>query len=345
MTGYDASVLNSPDLRLLLIVPNWLGDGIMAMPAVQVLKQQLHPNAQILIAARPGQVGLWEMQTAVHQVIPLPAGTKELFKSAKKLRALKCTHAIVLPHSFRSALLPTLAGIPHRKGTTHQCGRPLLIHHGVNLSEMDAKHQQWEIAKLLLPDPLPEHLPPPQINPPAEALQRATDLLANLPQPILGCIPGAARGPSKQWPGDRFQASAQTWIQATGGSVCWLGTPADEALCESLNAPFGSQGCSLAGKTNLHVFTALLQQLSLALVNDSGGMHLAAAVGTPLIAIFGTTDPQKTGPLSSTATVLQHSDTRNRSIDRHSEEAASALARVSIDEVREQILANLPATP
>ncbi|MDF3129939.1 lipopolysaccharide heptosyltransferase II [Kiritimatiellaeota bacterium B1221] len=340
MTGFDASVLNSPKLRLLVIVPNWLGDGIMAMPALQTLRAQLHPEAQIFVGARPGQCGLWEMQPAVSKVIPLPAGNEELFASAKTLKALHCQAAVILPHSFRSALIPALAKIPTRRGTAHQCGRRLLIRDPVSLAEMEDQHQQWEIARLLLPGSLPPVLPAPLLEPPEEAFAEAAEWLSPLSGPILGCIPGAARGPSKQWPGERFQAVAQAWVAHTQGGVCWLGTPADEALCEELNRPLGGKGLSLAGKTGLKSFTALLSKIDKALVNDSGGMHLAAAVGTPLVAVFGNTDPAKTGPLSPHAVVIQHSDQRNRSIDRKSDDAKAALERVGVEEVLQPLLAN-----
>jgi heptosyltransferase II len=340
MTGYDASVLNSPDTRLLIVVPNWLGDGIMAMPAVQVLRSRLHAEAKIAVAARPGQTGLWEMQSAISQVIPLPAGNRQLPASARRLKQTAFTHAVILPHSFRSALLCRLAGIPRRRGTIDQCGRTWLIQDPVSLEDQARRHQQWEIAKLLLPDPLPERLPTPRIQPPEAARTQAAALLASLPRPILGCIPGAARGPSKQWPGDRFKAVATAWIKQTGGGVCWLGTPGDAALCESLNQDLNEAGINLAGKSDLKTFTALLQSIDHTLVNDSGGMHLAAAVGTPLVAVFGNTDPEKTGPLSANAVVIQHSETKNRSIGRESPDAEAALARVGVEEVGEAVLAN-----
>jgi heptosyltransferase-2 len=340
MTGYDESVLNNPQSRLLIIAPNWLGDGIMAMPAVQELRRHLHPEAQLLLAARPGQVPMWRMHRSLSSVVPLPANTSEWYRSARTLKALACTHAIVVPHSFRSALLPALAGIPHRRGTVSQFGRNLLLHDPVSLAETESLHQQWEIATLLLPGGLPAQLPAPELSPSAEDMQQASQLLRDLPIPRLGCIPGAARGPSKQWPGERFREVARAWIAQTGGGVCWLGTPEDADLCRNLNQDRGAQGLSLAGKTSLPLFTAVLKSLQQVVANDSGGMHLAAAVGTPLVAVFGITDPDKTGPLSDKAVVIQHADNRNRSIAPNSKEAGRALKAVSATEVVKAVLAN-----
>lgn len=339
-TGYDASVLNNPKTRLLIIAPNWLGDGIMAMPALQVLRKQLHPEAELLLAARSGQAPMWHMHRSLSAVIPLPADNSQLLASSRRLKDLTCTHAVVIPHSFRSALLPALAGIPHRRGTTTQLGRKFLVQDPVSLAGLDSRHQQWEIARLVLPGELPEYLPSPELEPAEDDIQQAESLLRDLPTPRLGCIPGAARGPSKQWPGERFLEVARGWIHHTGGGVCWLGTPDDVDLCHTLNQGLGKQGCSLAGKTSLPLFTAALKSLDQVLANDSGGMHLAAAMGTPLVAVFGSTDPYKTGPLSDKAVILQHADTRNRSIARTSVEAQRALEAVSAAEGLKAVLAN-----
>lgn len=341
MTGYDASVLNDPGARLLVIAPNWLGDGIMAMPAMQIVRSRLCPDAELLVAARPGQVPLWRMHPSVSSVISLPATTSQILASARQLKALECTHALLIPHSFRSALPPFLAGIPHRRGTISQFGRKRVLTDPVPLSDLASRHQQWEIARLLLPEDPAEPLPAPTLRPAAEDLQQADTLLQDLPRPRLGCIPGAARGPSKQWPGARFLEVAKGWIARTGGGVCWLGTPGDRDLCEKLNRELGNQGLNLGGQTSLPLFTAVIQSVQEVLVNDSGGMHLAAAVGTPLVAVFGSTDPVKTGPLSDKAVVLQHAHTRDRSIARSSGEARRALEAVSAAEALKAVLANL----
>ncbi|MGA0368255.1 MAG: lipopolysaccharide heptosyltransferase II [Kiritimatiellia bacterium] len=335
--------MNNPDLRMLIVVPNWLGDGVMAMPALQALREAVHPAAKLFTGARPGQQALWQMQSAVDEVLALPASTGKLPELVRHLKSFQFSHAVILPHSFRSALLPGLSGIPLRRGTVFQWGRGLWVNDPVDLSDLDEKHQQWEIAKLLLPTPLPENLPAPQLQPSPEARRQAAAWLQELPVPRLACIPGAARGPSKQWPGERFQQVAEAWIQETCGSVCWLGTAADIELCSALNQPLGSSGKSLAGQTDLQTFTALLAACDHALVNDSGGMHLAAAAGTPLTAVFGSTDPRKTGPLSSAARVIQHCDQRSRSIGRKSREGEAALARVTVQEVVEAVLAKLPS--
>ncbi len=337
MSGYDASVLNSADTRLLVVTPNWLGDGIMAMPALQVLRQHLNPEAVLDVLARPGQAGLWRFHQAPGEVLALSSRTRELFTESRDIKQRAYTHCILIPNSFRSALLPSLAGIPHRRGTTSQWRR-ILIRDAVDLQAEEQMHQQWENARLLLPD-VPADLPPPRLTPPVAARAKAQEWIQNLPRPLLAAIPGAARGPSKQWPADRFAQVAQLWQEETKGSVLWLGTPSDEALCRSLAEKGGPDARSLAGKSSLGEFTALLETVDTVVANDSGGMHLATAVDTPVVAVFGKTDPRKTGPLHPDAVVVKASAEGDRRIARTDAEAVQALESVSVEMVSEPVLA------
>ncbi len=335
-------VFESPDVRLLVVAPNWLGDAVMAMPAVQVLRERLHPVARLDVAAKPGPSTLWRLHEAPAAVWALSPRIADLTDAVRGLRTEAFTHAIFLPNSFRSALAPTLAGIPFRRGTASQ-GRRLLINDPVDLSACAPRHQQWEMAALLLPGGLPDSLPSPRLSPPEDARAEAAQLLQDLPTPRLGLIPGAARGPSKRWPPERFRAVAEAWLAETRGSVCWLGTPEDAALCDELNQNLGPRARSFAGKSPLPLFAALLEALDAVCANDSGGMHLAAALGTPVIAIFGLTDPAKTGPLHPRAVVVQAPGTRQRNIARDSAAARLALEAVSVSAVLEHVLA-IPQT-
>lgn len=339
MTGSVESVLNSPAGNILVVAPNWLGDGIMAMPAVQVFKQNLSPSSRLHVLVKPGQVDLWEMHQDMEEVWRFPRTGVERTALFKVLAAENYTQAVVLPNSFRSAVLPFRLGIPQRRGTRDQWGRRWLINDPVSLSDLATRHQQWEMARLLLGDPLPVTLPPPRLTAPEDARTRVEEWLSPLSSPLLGLIPGAARGPSKQWPAERFQAVARQWTSETGGGVCWLGTPEDQDLCDFCNQPLGDHGRVLAGKTTLPEFAAALSLMDAVVANDSGGMHLAAALQVPTVAVFGITDPEKTGPLSPLTTVIQHSPVRNRRVPRKSPEAEVALASVTVEEVVEAVLA------
>lgn len=339
MNGFDASALNNPETRLLVVGPNWLGDGIMAMPALQVLRERLHPEAVLDLAVKPGQAGLWAMHSAPGSVHPFPAATRHLLQTVRTLKSRAYTHAIFLPNSFRSALAPALSGIPVRRGTAAQ-GRRLLINDPVTPDTRPDRHQQWENLDLLLPEPPPASLPPPHLTAPAPAREAMRERTAPFPTPRLALIPGAARGPSKRWPADRFLAVARVWIEHTRGTALWLGTPEDHPLCQSLHRELPpANSLNLAGQTKLPEFAALLQEAGLVLANDSGGMHLAAALGTPVVAIFGLTSPLKTGPLHPKAVVMQQATRFDRAVARDSEAARAALEAVSVEQVTEQVLA------
>ncbi len=345
MTGYDASALNNPRVRLLVVGPNWLGDGIMAMPALQVLRDRLHPEASISLAVKPGQADLWKMHAAPDRVLSLGGRNSDIRANVQQLRREGFTHALIIPHSFRSALSPALARIPCRRGTAGQLRR-LLVSDGVDLRPCAQRHQQWEVATILLPAPLPRQLPPPRLHPPETDREQARTWMTDLPAPRLGLIPGAARGPSKRWPGERFLAVARAWIEHTGGGVTWLGTPEDVPLCRELSRDLPApHSLLLAGKTRLTGFAAVLEALDAVVANDSGGMHLAAATGTPVVGIFGLTDPAKTGPLHERAVGMQHAEQVSRSIARDSEAARTALAAISPEEVIERVLAIPPSNP
>jgi len=339
MTGSVASASSSSPQRIFIVAPNWLGDGIMAMPAVQALRNRLPEGSTIEIAVKPGQHYLWEMHPDINEVSVLPENRLVKKASINIWENENFTTALILPNSFRSAWFPYRLHIPHRRGTTFQLGRKWLINDAVNLEDLSDHHQQWEMARILLGEPLPETLPAPRLQAPATALESCTSHLRSVPDPILGLIPGAARGPSKQWAGERFQSVAKNWIRTTGGSVCWMGTPDDRELCSTLNAPLKEKGTVLAGRTSLQEFAAAITLCDVVVANDSGGMHLAAALGTPVVAIFGITDPEKTGPLSPQAIVVQQSTIRNRRIPRESPEARAALDAVTPQEVTEAVLA------
>jgi len=275
----------------------------------------------------------------VHRLGP---GLRGLRDCGRALRAEGFTHAVMVPNSPRSAISPFLAGIPRRRGTAYGLRRAL-VNDRVDLSDLAGQHQQWEMARLLLGEDVPASLPPPRLRFPPAALAAAGELLAGLSFPVLGLIPGAARGPAKRWPGDRFLAVARGFLENGGGAVCWLGTAEDVELCGGLHAALPPERSRiLAGRTGLDVFAAVLGTVDAVLANDSGGMHLAAAADTPVVAVFGVTDPAKTGPLHPRAVVLQHATARSRKVGRDSAEARAALAAVGTAEVLERVLAIPP---
>ena len=159
-----------------------------------------------------------------------------------------------------------------------------------------------------------------------------------LPRPWISVIPGAARGTSKQWPAERYAETAAALVAQTGGSVVTLGTKSEYAACQQVAAAAAPNGLNLAGATTMEELAAVLALSAAVLCNDSGGMHLAAAIGTPLVALYGITNPAQTGPLGDSIRILQHSSRRTRDVPRRSSEAQKALRAIPASEAVQAVL-------
>ncbi|MFT5122245.1 MAG: heptosyltransferase-2 [Kiritimatiellia bacterium] len=327
---------------MLIIGLNWLGDAIMSMPALQLFRDQ-HPDWRITMLVKPPLVSLWEMHEAVDVIEILEPGTRGVYTTGRRLTGELFDRAYILPNSFRSALVPWLGGIRQRIGVRGQF-RGYTINRPIRFAaDVDHQHQQFEIFTLLGMALPPEGPPLPALKIPPAELIKAEQLLPAGPAPRIGCIPGAARGSSKQWPEAHFISLIRQMLDESDTRVALLGTASDHVLCERIATSLDAADrvVNLAGTTSLKTFTALLSLLNGVVANDSGGMHLAAAVGTPLVALYGITDPGKTGPLGPHARVLQKSETRSRDVPRVSAEAEAALASILPEEVWEAMKGSL----
>ena len=306
------------DNSILIISTNWIGDAIMSMPAVEIFRAE-NPLTKITVLTKPGLQPLWRMHPAVDEIQLM----KKPFATARRLRKNNYSAAIIFPNSFRSAFVPFLAGIPVRAGACGDCRRLLLT----QTVAVPNGHQQFEYMNLLGVQGDP---PPPAISVPADAIESVKEKIKIKNKTLITILPGAARGPSKRWPAENFAAVAKRLNSKLGAQIIFSGGADDAAVCDEISSTVG--GISLAGKTTIQEWAALLKISDCVISNDSGGMHLATAVGTPVAAVFGITDPSKTGPLGRAA-VLQKSEFRARDIARHSEEAIRALAAVTPDDV------------
>jgi len=338
MSGSNASASidqpGSPDRRRELVVSvNWIGDAIMAMPALQHYRR-LHPDHFLAVLARGVVADLWKLHAAPDDVIRFdqrPGMFSPLFSEVKQ-------HAFhqawILPNSFRSAWMAFRSGIPRRTGVPGGFRRLLLndVRSG-DLSPL-RKHQAWEYIQLMTPDVSLEKLPRPEIAIPDNVRREARAKHAAWKDPAIGMIPGAARGPSKRWPSGHFCTLARRFVR-DGFQVILFGGGDDAELCREIVHDAGGGVVSLAGKTTLAEWAALMNDTQLVVANDSGGMHLAAALGKPVVALYGLTDPERTGPLGDSCRVIQHSRRRSRDIARNSSEAQQSLASIRPEEVYE----------
>lgn len=324
--------------NILICGVNWIGDTIMSMPAVQAY-QRLNPSARITMLVKPAMRPLWAMHKTPEAIVDLEAGTAGIWRTVAALKnKAPFERAYVLPHSLRSALVPWLARIPERIGMPGHFRDGLLtrvIHPEIR---PDRAHQVYEYMDLLTPEDGSAVWEPPRIEIPAAAVSAIHPLLNGACAPRIALIPGAARGPAKQWPADHFIALGQRLSESLACSILILGAPSEKELCERVARAIGPSARNLAGATGFTEWVALLAASALVVANDSGGMHVAAAVDTPVVALYGTTDPGKTGPLTDKARILQQANSRSRDVARDSREARDALAAITPEDVYDAAL-------
>ncbi len=296
-----------PDrLRSILAVsPNWLGDAVLALPALANLRRTF-PDASISLLVRPWLSQLFRSLPFIDELVELPR-RGELLWAATALRKRNFELALLLPNSFRTALISRLAGIPHRIGYVAD-GRGPLLTVGVCPSGGTTLHQADSYLGLLRSLQWDAWFRPTECLFPQGSDAEAEKLLTGLgilPHALLiGMAPGAAYGTAKRWPADRFAAAADLLIDRLGATVLLFGSPREASLTGAIREQMRGTAIDLGGRTTLTELTGLLNRCTLLLTNDTGTMHLASALGVPCVALFGPTDPHRTGPLGTGHRIL-----------------------------------------
>lgn len=295
--------------KLLIRSTNWIGDAVMTTPAVRTIRKNF-PTAEISILAYPWVADVFRASPDVDRVIPYEKDRKHPVRNireiSRKVAAEGFSMAILLQHAFEAAMIAWLSRIPVRAGYRKD-GRGLLLTHGVAVRrEIRAMHQVHYYQDLCFqlgmkkgPDQLGLVLPP-------DAIERAAKRSTNYgTRPIVGLNPGAAYGPAKRWPEERFAELAIMLKRDLDAMMLVFGTDADRKAAETIVAAAPGNVDDLTGRTKLVDAMALIGACDAFVTNDSGLMHVAAALSTPLVAIFGSTDPVATGPYSDNAVVVQ----------------------------------------
>lgn len=296
-------------MNILVVGPSWVGDTVISQSLLKLLKQQ-HPAAQIDYLAPPWTLPLLARMPEVRLGIINPFGHGALQLAARhhlgrSLRPAAYDHALVLPNSWKSALIPWFAGIPRRTGFRGEARWGLL--NDLRMLDVLALPQMVQrFAALALPPgaTLPPVLPLPALE---STSARQQQLLARLGldsgKPAVAFCPGAEYGPAKRWPQAHFAALAR--LLAAQGSAVWLvGSPKDHAIAEAIAQASAGACVNLCGKTDIAEAADLLAAARLTVTNDSGLMHVAAAVGRPVIALYGSSSPQFTPPLAVNAQII-----------------------------------------
>ncbi len=333
--------------RFLVCAPNWLGDTLMAMPAIRACYRRHRPAPEITVLCKPALLDLWRLFREPVRVIPLESGCAGVLRTANRLRSAAFQRAMILPNSFRSAWLPYLAGIPVRRGFPGHQRRWLLTERVARPAGADGTpvHQQCEYAAVTgIPwsraQQQAENAEPVLWIPPNARMAAVEHWGGRLTGSVIMLFPGAARGPSKRWPSGLFAELGRRWLRETGGTVLIAGTSAEHGLCKDIACGIGAKAVNLAGKTPLPELAALVDQAAVVVGNDSGGTHLAAALATPVVSIFGQTNPAVTAPAGKHTRVIAAAAPRaDRRIAREAPAARALLASISVDTVLETALA------
>jgi heptosyltransferase-2 len=236
-------------------------------------------------------------------------GLSEKRRVVSQLRLERFDMAVLLPNSFESALLVYLAGIPRRIGYVRD-GRAALLTDPIALPKPGEipRHERYYYPEMLRRAGILAELPLfDQILfdgiPSSHARGTALLQARGLGGPVVGVSPGAAFGGAKRWSSDSFSEAARILAAKTGASVAVFGSASERALCEDV--AFATGGINLAGLTSLRDFIDMVAACKVFLANDSGAMHIAAALGTPCVTVFGPTDETGTGPVGRTARIIR----------------------------------------
>jgi len=304
-------------MRIMIRATNWVGDAIMALPALRAIRQR-HPDAQISIVARPYVADVYRDQQVANELIPYdPKGDHRGWSGREKLvsdlRARKFDVALLLQNAFDAAWLAWRGQIPQRIGYARDA-RSLLLTKAIpvpNPGEIPP-HEKFYYLELLRRagwlDQLPDE-PHITLRVPDATRQRAAQTLLEAgTRPHARRIAvgaGASYGSAKCWPPDRFAKVLNALLSHADADVILFGTPGELPVSAAIASELQRVPINLTGKTSIADLPALLSQCHLFLGNDSGAMHVAAAVGLPVVAVFGPTDPHGTAPVTPHLTIVQ----------------------------------------
>jgi len=297
-----------PD-RILVVAPAWVGDSVMAQPLYRRLKQY-QPDAHLTVMAPDWTLPLLERMPEVDATLRNPFGHGALklgarYRLGRSLRG-QFDQAILLPNSLKSALVPWFARIPLRTGFIGESRYGLLNDaRTLNPKALPQMVERFAILAERVPgNPLPRPIPAPRLTIQPEQQQAALSSLGlDTERPIVAFCPGAEYGPAKRWPARHFADLARRLVSQ--GYAVWLfGSAKDQAETQAISRLAGIPLVDLAGRTSLAQAIDLLSLAHMVVTNDSGLMHVAAALERPLVALYGSSSPEFTPPLSDRAEIV-----------------------------------------
>jgi len=297
-------------MKILVRAPNWIGDSILALPALQCLSQN-YPDAEIWVATRNWGEGIFKSISFIKDVLVLPdqADLKNLRNAAQKIKEKRFDIGLLLTNSFASALSFFMASIPERWGYSKD-GRRLLLTQGIPLTEKEmSRHQVHYYLGLLSRLGMKTHKPqlffPVREDETKETEQNLLSLTRKESRLLITFHPGASYGPAKRWPVEFFISLGARLQKEKGALILITGTSAESNLADQISSQLPESSIVLTGKTSVRQLASVLKLSHLFISNDSGPMHIANALKTPVVALFGPTNPMRTGPFQEPSVVLK----------------------------------------
>lgn len=312
--------IHSPN-SLIVRVPNWIGDAVMCEPALRDLRD-LFPSSQLVILARPAIGQLFQGHPAIDGILEYDwqgahQGMVGLLALVRLVKSKKFDMAVLFQNAFEAAFIAWGAGIPSRVGYVTD-GRRYLLTQPVSVPGNGSPHHmqyyQRMVAKAFSCKPV-DRRPLLFIGPEEESLAaRKFSNVFNTPEGMLvGINPGSVYGSAKRWLPERFAEAANRLIadlkqRCSGGKeprCVIIGGPGEEELGRSVAAGLSGEVIMLSGRTTIRELLAVIKRCAIFMTNDTGPMHVAQALGVPVVAIFGSTDPEATGPVGQTHGVVR----------------------------------------
>ena len=332
-------------MKILVRAPNWVGDAVMAIPALETIRRT-RASDEICVLARPVVADLFSGQPFADRVMQYDflgkhSGWLGREKLVAELRKEQFEVALLLQNAFEGAWLAWRAGIPERIGYARDARGPLLtkaipVPHEGEIPKHEShyylellRRAGWIRASPFIP-PIRLLVPDAERAAAGSALRSAG---ARENAWRIAIAPGASYGAAKCWLPERFALLADRLISESGADVIFFGTPGEKEIAARIRSNMKSRAISLVGETSMRDLAALFASCSAFIGNDSGAMHVAAAAGLPVIGIFGPTDPEGTAPVTEQFTLIREAVSCSPCFLRRCPVDHRCMERITVDSV------------